>query len=262
MLKSPLVMGILNLNDDSFYDGSRVGMNGIGDRAAQMIAEGADVLDLGVFSSRPGATMGSEQEEIDRLIPAIKELHERFPGTTLSVDTARSKVVREAVNAGASMVNDIYAGHFDPHMATVIGELQVPYILMHMQGEPENMQRAPSYKHLLSEIASFFDERIRTFQAAGANDLILDPGFGFGKTPAHNFELIRNLSYFRCFERPIMIGISRKSSIARLLNTDTDHALNGTTALHVVALQQGASILRVHDVKPAVEAIKITEACI
>ncbi|MCB0395802.1 MAG: dihydropteroate synthase [Flavobacteriales bacterium] len=257
----PLVMAILNLTNDSFHVTSRVKDTDIVERARSFLEAGASILDLGAASSRPGAEMPGEKEELDRLLPAIEAIRSALPDAVISIDTARSTVAKACVEAGADMINDIYAGRYDEHMAEVVGKLGVPYVMMHMQGTPQTMQSNPTYHNVTLEVASFFSERIDHFRRHGVADIILDPGFGFGKSPEHNFELIRNLSYFRCFELPIMTGISRKSSISKLLQTDTEGSLNGTTALHMIALEQGAKLLRVHDVKEAMQAITIYEAC-
>jgi dihydropteroate synthase len=259
-LSRPIVMGILNLTPDSFFDGGRftdeVAMLR---QAEKMLEEGATILDLGGMSSRPGAQLISEEEELQRVLPAVRALLARFPDAVISVDTFRSRVAAESVAAGASIVNDIYAGRFDGKMFRTVAELGVPYIMMHMQGEPANMQLAPSYGNVVQEVLHFFIEKLGELRAHGVKDVILDPGFGFGKTVEHNFQLLSNLSVFRMSELPILAGISRKSMICKLLKVNPERALNGTTALHVVALQQGARILRVHDVREAMEVIRLWE---
>lgn len=259
-LSRPIVMGILNLTPDSFFDGGRftdeVAML---QQAEKMLEEGAIILDIGGMSSRPGAQLISEEEELQRVLPAVRALLARFPDALISVDTFRSKVAAESVAAGASIVNDIYAGRFDGKMFGTVAELGVPYIMMHMQGEPADMQVAPSYGDVVQEVLHFFIEKLGELRALGVKDVILDPGFGFGKTVEHNFQLLSNLSVFRMTELPILAGISRKSMICKVLKVNPERALNGTTALHVVALQQGARILRVHDVREAMEVIRLWE---
>lgn len=259
-LSRPIVMGILNLTPDSFFDGGRftdeVAML---QQAEKMLEEGAIILDIGGMSSRPGAQLISEEEELQRVLPAVRALLARFPDALISVDTFRSKVAAESVAAGASIVNDIYAGRFDGKMFGTVAALGVPYIMMHMQGEPADMQLAPSYGDVVQEVLHFFIEKLGELRALGVKDVILDPGFGFGKTVEHNFQLLSKLSVFRMTELPILAGISRKSMICKVLKVNPERALNGTTALHVVALQQGARILRVHDVREAMEVIRLWE---
>lgn len=257
-LDRPLVMGILNLTPDSFFEGSRV-QNGGGllARAEQMLAEGADILDIGGMSSRPGSDVISQEEELKRVLPAIEALHRHFPQAILSVDTVRASVARQAVEAGASLVNDISAGRLDEAMYETVAALRVPYVLMHMQGTPRTMQQDPHYDDVVVEILDFFIAEMEKLRALGVHDIILDPGFGFGKTLAHNYELLRGMQAFQILEAPVLAGLSRKSMITRLLGVSPAEALNGTTALHLAALQNGARILRVHDVKEAVEVVKI-----
>jgi dihydropteroate synthase len=257
-LDRPLVMGILNLTPDSFFEGSRV-QNGAGllARAGQMLAEGADILDIGGMSSRPGSDVVSEEEELKRVLPAIEALHRRFPQAILSADTVRASVARQAVEAGASMINDISAGRLDEAMYETVAALRVPYVLMHMQGTPRTMQQDPHYDDVVVEILDFFIAEMGKLRALGVHDIILDPGFGFGKTLAHNYELLKGMQAFQILDAPVLAGLSRKSMITRLLGVSPAEALNGTTALHLAALQNGARILRVHDVKEAVEVVKI-----
>lgn len=259
-LSHPIVMGILNLTPDSFFDGGKFNSEDAMLRQAEkMLAEGASILDLGGMSSRPGAQLISEEEELRRVLPAVTALLAHFPDAVVSVDTFRSRVAAESVAAGAAMVNDIYAGRFDGKMFETVAALGVPYIMMHMQGEPANMQTAPSYGEVVREVLHFFIEKLGKLRALGIKDVILDPGFGFGKSVEHNFQLLANLSIFRMTELPILAGISRKSMICKVLRVNPDRALNGTTALHMVALQQGARILRVHDVREAMEVIRLWE---
>ncbi|WP_317046866.1 dihydropteroate synthase [Algoriphagus litoralis] len=253
-------MGILNLTPDSFYESSRVNTLGsILSKSRQMISEGADFLDLGGYSTRPGATDISIQEEIDRVAPAIEIIRYEFPHIPLSVDTFRSKVALEAVNAGATLVNDISAGELDPDMLPTIARLGVPYIAMHMKGNPQNMQSLSDYSDICVEILHYFAEKVDLFTKLGIKDVIIDPGFGFAKTTEQNFFLLKNLRSFEIFGLPLLVGISRKSMIYKTLQSSAAEALNGTTALNMVALMQGANLLRVHDVKEAKETINLYE---
>jgi dihydropteroate synthase len=257
-LSQPLVMGILNLTPDSFFDGGKYGdVDAALRQVERMIGEGAAIIDLGGMSSRPGAALISEAEELNRVLPVVEAVMRRFPDAILSVDSFRSAVAQEAVDAGASIVNDIYAGRFDEKMFEMVAKLDVPYIIMHMQGDPGSMQLAPTYSNVVQEVLHFFIEKIGRLRPLGVKDIILDPGFGFGKTVSHNYELLKNLHIFKITELPILAGISRKSMICKVLGVKPENALNGTTALHMVALQQGARLLRVHDVKEAVEVIKL-----
>ncbi len=257
-LSSPIVMGILNLTPDSFFDGGKFTTeSAMLQQVKRMLGEGAAMIDLGGMSSRPGATLISEEEELGRVLPAIKAILNRFPETVISVDTFRANVAAECVAAGASMVNDIYAGRFDERMFETVAVLGTPYIMMHMQGDPKTMQKAPCYEEVTKEVLHFFIEKLGQLRALGVKDVILDPGFGFGKTVEHNYQLLNNLHIFRMTELPILAGISRKSMICRVLNVPPAEALNGTSALHMVALQQGARILRAHDVKEAMEVIQL-----
>jgi dihydropteroate synthase len=257
-LKTPKVMGILNITPDSFYKGSRyTSETEIVEAAANMINEGADILDVGGYSSRPGATHISEDEERSRVINAIKLVTKEFPGSIVSVDTFRSGIAREAVlGAGAAIINDISAGDADNEMFRTVGQLNVPYIMMHMKGDPSTMQKNPFYD-IVADILKYFSDKIYDLHVAGVKDIIIDPGFGFGKTTDHNFELLGRLNDFQVTGLPLMIGISRKSMIWRTLEITADEALNGTTALHAAALLNGADILRVHDVKEAVQAVRL-----
>lgn len=257
-LDPPIVMGILNLTPDSFFDGGQYeSKNDILAKAEKMLSEGADILDLGAMSSRPGADEISEQEELDRLLPAIEAILKKFPDSTISVDTYRSQVARQAITAGATMINDISGGQLDDQMFETVGELGVPYVLMHMKGTPQNMQKNPVYEDVALEVLDFFIEKTQQLRSYGAKDIILDPGFGFGKTIDHNYELLRKLHVFKILDWPILAGISRKSMIYKFLETTPQKALNGTSVLHYEALQQGAKILRVHDVKEAKETVKL-----
>jgi len=252
----PLVMGIINRTPDSFYSGSRVTDDTqLLQQAEKMIGEGADILDIGGQSTRPHAEWLGEEEELRRVVGAIAELHRRWPEVLLSVDTWYARVAREAVAAGASIVNDISGGSFDSEMLPTVGRLRVPYICMHMKGTPATMNKEAIYEDVVREVLDFFIERIEACRLAGIHDVILDPGFGFAKTAAHNFQLLHHLSLFRLTGKPILLGVSRKSSIYRTLGVTPEEALNGTTVLHTIGLLNGADILRVHDVKEAKEAI-------
>jgi dihydropteroate synthase len=260
-LETPAVMGIINATPDSFYQGHlQSGPDEIVTLAARMISEGASILDIGGQSTRPGSERISAQEETDRVIPVIERIHQVYPGMILSIDTYSSEVAKAAVAAGASIVNDISGGNMDAEMIPTVAALKVPYICMHMQGTPGTMQHAPAYKDLLKEIIDFFIERLDTCTKAGITDLIIDPGFGFGKTIEHNFSLLKELAAFSIFNRPVLAGISRKSTIYRTLGVSADEALNGTTVLNSMALMNGANILRVHDVKQAYEAVQLYTA--
>lgn len=252
----PLVMGIINRTPDSFYSGSRITDDSqLLQHAEKMIGEGADILDIGGQSTRPNAELLGEEEELRRVVGAIAELHRRWPEIPLSVDTWYARVAREAVAAGASMVNDISGGALDDEMLPTVGRLRVPYICMHIKGNPVTMNKEAVYGDVVSEVLDYFVERIEACQLAGIRDIILDPGFGFAKTSAHNFEILHHLSLFRLTGKPILLGVSRKSSIYRTLGVTPEEALNGTTVLNTIGLLNGADILRVHDVKEAKEAI-------
>ena len=258
----PLVMGIINATPDSFYAGSRhASVDGILQQADAMLQQGADILDIGGQSSRPGSLPVGEDEELKRVIEGIGAIHDRFPEAFISIDTYYSKVAKEAVLAGASIINDISAGSMDANMFTTVASLHVPYVLMHMQGTPQTMQQSPHYENVTKEVLDFFIAKIDLLKKTGITDIIIDPGFGFGKTITHNFELLRKLSVFRIIDHPLLLGISRKSTIYKTLGINAEEALNGTTVLNTIGLMNGANILRVHDVKEAKEAIKLVEAC-
>ena len=251
----PQLMGILNTTPDSFFDGGRYDeLEQAVARGKQLWEAGASIIDVGGASSRPGAQEVPVEEELRRVIPVIRALRETLPDAVLSVDTWRAEVAAAAVKAGAAMINDISAGALDEAMFPTVASLGVPYVLMHMQGRPDTMQVAPVYEEVVVEVIDFLIHRVLQLRALGVKDIILDPGFGFGKTVAHNFELLRRLGELKSvLQLPILVGVSRKSMIYKTLGTSAEVALNGTTALHMVALQQGASILRVHDVKEAAE---------
>lgn len=261
IIEKPLVMGILNLTDDSFYAGSRLtGIDVIKNKAAEMIHEGADILDLGAQSTRPGSTRISAEDELNKLLPAIEIIQQNFPEVLLSIDTYHSKVAEECVAAGASIINDISGGEMDKMMIATVGKLKVPYICMHMKGVPETMQYQTHYEDMVKEILDFFIQKIDACKHAGINDVIIDPGFGFGKNISQNLHLLKNLQVFKMLEKPILAGLSRKSTIYKTLKITADESLNGTTVLNTIALLNGASILRVHDVKEARETVTLLEA--
>lgn len=260
VIDKPLVMGIINATPDSFYEGSRFsGTDNILAQAGKMINEGADILDIGGQSTRPGSELLAADAELDRVIEAIETIHQKFPDIIISVDTFYSTVAKKCVEAGAAMVNDISSGTMDEHMLTTIAGLQVPYIAMHMKGTPQTMQQLANYENVTREVLDFFIRKKNECKSAGITDVIIDPGFGFAKTIDHNFQLLKYLSVFKMLDAPILIGISRKSSIYKTLGTSAAEALNGTTVLNTIALMNGASILRVHDVKEAKEAVKLCE---
>ena len=260
-LSEPQVMGILNVTPDSFYAGSRGVTNGyILDRCQQILDEGASIIDIGAYSSRPNAQHISAEEEMSRLRTGLELIRKHYPEAIVSVDTFRADIARMCVEEyGVAIINDISAGNMDEQMFSTIARLGVPYIIMHMKGTPQNMQENPHYDHFLKEIFYYFSEKVQKLRDLGAKDIIIDPGFGFGKTIEHNYELLNHLEEFHLFELPILVGISRKSMIYKLLGTTPEEALNGTTALNTIALTKGAHILRVHDVKEAVETVRIVE---
>ncbi len=259
-LSQPKVMGILNITPDSFFDGGKYkNEKDILSQTEKMLIEGATFIDVGAYSSRPGAAHISEQEELHRIIPIIELLVSYFPNIIISTDTFRSSVARETILAGAAIINDISGGKMDNNMFSTVAELQVPYILMHMQGTPQNMQQKPTYNNIPKELISFFAEQLYKLKQLKVNDVIIDVGFGFGKTLDHNYDLLKNLSLFKNLEVPILTGVSRKSMLYKLLNTSAKQALNATSVANTIALLNGTNILRVHDVKEAIEAVKIVE---
>jgi dihydropteroate synthase len=261
-LTTPKVMGIINITPDSFYaDSRKTGIDVILQQAEKMLADGATFLDIGAYSSRPGAVDISIQEETDRLLPAVEAIAASFPDAVISVDTFRSGVAEAAVRAGAHIINDISGGGLDEDMFATIARLQVPYILMHMKGTPQNMTQHANYEDVFSEVCDYFVKKIHHLKQLGVHDIILDPGFGFAKEAGHSYTLMSRLQEFDRLKLPVLAGISRKRMIYGLLGTTADDALNGTTVLNTIALMNGASILRVHDVREAVEAVKIWEAC-
>ncbi len=256
-LDEPKVMGIVNLTPDSFYEGSRTSADLVLRTAEKMISEGADFLDLGGYSSRPGADHVSQEEEIQRVIPAISAISQEFPSAIISVDTFRSKVAHEAVNAGANMINDISAGEMDEDMFSTVAELQVPYIFMHMQGTPADMQLNPTYKNVVQEVFYHLSQKLEQLHLLGVNDVIADVGFGFGKTVEHNYDLLHHIENFHELGCPILAGLSRKSMIYKPLETTPEDALTGSIVLNLLAVQKGAHILRVHDVKETKQMLKL-----
>jgi dihydropteroate synthase len=260
-IDQPVVMGILNVTPDSFFEGSRQpSLDHVLATAERMLQQGATILDVGGQSTRPGAADIGGQEETDRVVPAIEAIAAHFPDALISVDTFRSPVARAAVNAGAHIINDVSGGSLDADMHTTVGELQAPYICMHMRGTPATMQQLTQYNNVVEDVIDYFVERIDQCRKAGINDVIIDPGFGFAKTPAQNFQLLRELQSFQILGLPVLLGVSRKSTICKTLNIDADEALNGTSVLNTIGLLNGARILRVHDVKEAVEAVKLVAA--
>lgn len=259
-LATPKVMGILNCTPDSFYDGGKYNDDAsILKQVEKMLTDGATFIDVGAYSSKPGADFVSETEELNRLLPVIELILKQFPETLLSIDTFRSTVAKKAIDLGAAMINDISAGGVDDKMMETVSKLGVPYCMMHMRGTPQTMQTLTQYDNLIKEVLFYFSEKISLAKSWGINDIVIDPGFGFAKTVDQNFKMLQNLSLFEMLELPILVGVSRKSMIYKILETNQINSLNGTTALHVVALQNGANILRVHDVKEAVECVKLIE---
>jgi len=257
-LEQPLIMGIVNVTPDSFYDGGVfMEQKLMLQKVEQMLDAGATIIDVGGMSSRPGAELITVEEELKRVLPAIAAIVKHFPDTLISIDTIYGQVARAAVSTGAAIINDISAGRTDSNMYATVAELGVPYILMHMKGQPKNMQQQANYEDVRTTVLDFFIQEIGKLRALGVKDIIVDPGFGFGKTLAHNYQLLNYLHIFKILDVPILAGLSRKSMIYKALNITPTEALNGTSVLNLVALQQGASILRVHDVKEAKETIQL-----
>lgn len=260
-LTIPKVMGILNVTPNSFYDGGKyTNDKALLNQAAKMLEEGATFIDIGAYSSKPSAEFVSETEETERLVPVVKLILQHFPETLISVDTFRAKVAKAALEAGACIVNDIATGGLDEQMMQTVADFQVPYIMMHMKGNPQTMQSLTQYNNITKEVLFYFSEKIAQARSFGINDLIIDPGFGFAKTTEQNFELLANLELFDRLELPILVGVSRKSMIYKTLETTAEFALNGTTVLNTIALQKGSNILRVHDVKEAIECVKLHQS--
>jgi dihydropteroate synthase len=259
-LSTPKVMGILNITPDSFYSNSRTKtIDEALTKAAQFLKDGATFIDIGGYSSRPGAKDISASEEIDRLVPVVEVLAKEFPEAVISIDTFRAKVAEETILAGAHIINDIASGDMDEKMFETVAKLQVPYMIMHMQGTPQNMQQNPVYNNVLLEVIDYLAKKIAALMALHVHDIVIDPGFGFGKTTDHNYELLNQLEAFKIFKLPVLVGFSRKGMIYKTLGTTAAEALNGTTVLNTLALQKGAGILRVHDVKEAVECVRLVE---
>lgn len=259
-LSKPKIMGILNVTPDSFYDGGKYNIvkNALL-QVEKMLEHGADIIDIGGMSSRPGAEIISTDEELKRVIPIIGQIKQHFPETIISIDTVKSKVARRAIEAGSHIVNDISAGQFDKKLYQTVADLDVPYILMHMNGSPKTMQVNPNYDNVITHVTDFFIREVGLLRSLGVKDIILDVGFGFGKTIEHNYQLLRQLSDFQIFDLPLLVGVSRKSMIYKYLNIKAKEALNATSVLHLAALQNGGNLLRVHDVKEAKEVIRLWE---
>ena len=259
-LTVPAVMGILNVTPDSFFTGSRVAAEKAVETAQKMLSDGATFLDVGGYSTRPGAAEITPIEEANRVLPVIKAIVDNFPDALISIDTFRASVARQAIDAGASLINDVSGGTLDPAMfATVASQPGVPYVLMHLRGTPQTMQSLATYGNVVTEVIDELAPKVAALRALGVHDIILDPGFGFAKTPAQNFNLLSHLDAFAVFDEPILVGISRKTTIWKTLSITADEALNGTTVLNTAALLKGAAVLRVHDVREAVEAVKLTQ---
>jgi dihydropteroate synthase len=259
-LSKPKIMGILNITQDSFYDGGKYSSNEkIIAQVRKMNQEGSDIIDIGAYSSRPGAKDISAKEEIQKLTAILEIIRKEFPDLILSVDTFRSQVAKEVVSSfNVDIINDISAGELDSKMFEIVAELNVPYIMMHMKGSPQNMQDNPQYENVVKSVMSYFEEKVNKLKSLGVNDVIIDPGFGFGKTLEHNYQMLNYLDDFKIFELPILVGVSRKSMIYKALDINAEEALNGTSVIHTIALLNGANILRVHDVREAKEAIELT----
>ena len=261
VIDKPLVMGIINATPDSFFDGGRYnGVDEIVTQSEKMLNDGADIIDIGGQSTRPGSELISADEEMERVVPVIKAVADKFPEAFISIDSFYSKVVSAAVDAGATIVNDISAGSIDDKMIKIVAELKIPYVLMHIKGTPQTMQQNAVYENVTRDVLDFFIAKTHELKNAGIVDIIIDPGFGFAKTIDQNFKLLKDLSIFKMLDKPIMLGISRKSTIYKTLEINADEALNGTTVLNTIGLMNGASILRVHDVKEAKEAVTLFSA--
>jgi dihydropteroate synthase len=257
-LDEPIIMGILNLTPDSFFDGGKYNNEPqIITQVEQMINDGASIIDVGGYSTRPGAETVSEEEELQRVLPIVKLLKANFRDIIISIDTFRSEVAKKCIEAGADLINDISGGTLDDNLFDTVADLNVPYVLMHIKGTPQNMQDNPTYTDVVKEVKDYFTKKIDQLNAKGVTNIILDPGFGFGKTVEHNYELLKHLDQFQSFGLPVLAGLSRKSMINKVLGTTPEEALNGTTVLNTIALQKGASILRVHDIAAAKECVKL-----
>jgi len=258
IIDKPLVMGIINVTPDSFYDGGKHNsLDNIIALAEKMVTDGADILDIGGQSTRPKSERISADDELQRVLPVIKAIYRHFPQVVISIDTYHSKVAQETVAAGASIVNDISAGNMDIDMIPTVGLLKVPYVCMHMKGTPDTMQKDPVYDNVVKDVLDFFISKTNECKKAGIIDVIIDPGFGFGKTTRHNFQLLKELNTFSMLRKPILVGLSRKNTVYKTLGITAEEALNGTTVLNTMAIMNGTSILRVHDVKEAKQAIKL-----
>lgn len=256
----PLIMGILNVTPDSFFDGGKFTSEIQWlEHTQQMIEEGADIIDIGAYSTRPGATNVPEQDEMERLVKVIKSVRKQFPELLISADTFRASIASKAIDAGANIINDISGGTMDDAMFSTIAKLKVPYILMHIQGTPKTMQEKPQYINVTDEVFAFFTSKLKELKDLGVSKVILDPGFGFGKTLEHNYQLLENLEKFNSIGLPVLVGFSRKSMVCKLLKVKPEEGLNGTSVLNTISLEKGAKILRVHDVKEAKEAVMIVE---
>lgn len=261
VIDEPIVMGIINTTPDSFFSGSRINLvDEVLEKAEQMISEGASILDIGGQSTRPGSNQIADEEELKRVLPAVEAIQKKFPEQIISIDTFYASVAKAAVEAGASIVNDVSAGSIDETMIHTVAALKVPYVLMHMKGHPQTMQQNPAYNNAVLTVFDFLSFKIAELTKEGIQDIIIDPGFGFGKTIEHNFQLLKELSCFKQLNRPVMMGLSRKATIYKTLQITPEEALNGTTVLHTIALLNGASILRSHDVKEARQAIQLVKA--
>jgi len=259
--EKPMIMGIINSTPDSFFQESRFrGTDAVLAQAEKMLEEGADIIDIGGQSTRPGSTLLTATEELQRIIESVEAIHKQFPEAFISVDTFYALVAKETVAAGASLINDISAGSMDESMLSMVASLNVPYVLMHMKGTPATMQQNAHYENVTREVLDFFIHKIPLVRNAGIKDIIVDPGFGFGKTISHNFELLRNLSAFKMLNCPVLLGLSRKSTIYKTLDIDVSQALNGTTVLNTIGIENGANILRVHDVKEASQVVNLIMA--
>ena len=257
-LSTPKIMGILNITPNSFYDGGKYSLeNNAMMQVEKMLKEGATFIDIGAYSSKPNAEFVSEEQELNRIIPVVKTLIKEFPEALLSIDTFRSTVAQECINNGAALINDISAGSLDEKMMGAIASNNVPYIMMHLRGTPQTMQSQTDYEHLITEMITYFSDKINKARSLGINDLIIDPGFGFAKTTDQNYEILSNLELFKMLELPILAGVSRKSMIYKTLENTAEDALNGTPVLNTIAITKGANIIRVHDVKEAMECVKL-----
>lgn len=257
-LAHPIVMGILNATPDSFFDGGKYDSESASLRQVEtMLAEGATIIDIGGMSSRPGAEVIDTDEELRRILPLVEKVTKTFPQAIISIDTVRAKVAQQAIETGAHLINDISAGQFDENLYQTVADLGIPYVLMHMQGTPKTMQQEPNYDDVVQDVLDFFIQEVGKLRNLGVKDIVLDPGFGFGKSIDHNYALLANMHIFKMLDLPTLVGVSRKSMIYKYLNISPEEALNGTSTLHLTALQQGAKILRAHDVKEAMEVIKL-----